>query len=180
MASSRMAVAQFTLGDAGNPPNGGFTMIARFVPSDAAAVSGERFFLGMSSNTGVPTNVDPAAQLNQIGIAQLSTGTDCFIVYGGSVAQAAIDLGSSFNCSTLSTQAYELALFASPALNNTVYYQVTRLTDGLTTSGTLTGTAGTALPSSSTLLGFTAWKTNNATAAAAAYDLASVYIETDN
>ena len=178
LASARVAVAQYTIGNGAGL--GGFTYIVRFVPSDAAAVSGERFFVGLTSATGAPTNVDPATLTNAVGLAQLSSGTNCFVVYGGSAAQTAIDLGTGFDCSTRSTEAYELALFAPKDTNNTVYYLVTRLSTGATASGTLTGTAGTVLPSSTTLLAHRAWKTNNATALAVGFDIASIYIETDD
>jgi hypothetical protein len=179
LASQYVTTAQYTVGDGAG--NGGFTFIARFVPTDAATTSGERFFMGMSSTIAAPTNVEPSTLTNSIGIAQLSTGTDCQIVYGGSVAQTPIDLGANFNCGLAGTlQAFEIALYAPTNSNNTVYYQVTRLSDGLTTSGILTGVAGTALPSSSTLLAYRAFKTNNATALVAGYDVASIYLETDN
>ena len=113
LASQYVAVAQYTVGDGAG--NGGFNLIARFVPSDAATTSGERFFMGMSSAIGVPTNVEPSTLTNSIGIAQLSTGTDCEIVYGGSVAQTPIDLGPNFNCGLAgSKQAFEIALYAPP------------------------------------------------------------------
>jgi hypothetical protein len=74
---------------------------------------------------------------------------------------------------------YELVLFAPPSSNNTVYYEVTRLNTGHVASGTLTGTAGTALPSSTTLLCFNSFRSNNATALAVGIDFASTYLETD-
>ena len=87
LASARVPVAQYTIGNGAGL--GGFTYIVRFVPSDAAAVSGERFFVGLTSATGAPTNVDPATLTNAVGLAQLSSGTNCFVVYGGSAAQTA-------------------------------------------------------------------------------------------
>lgn len=103
------------------------------------------------------------------------------IYYGGSTAQAPIDLGANFPANTRNTDVYELVLFAPSNSNNTVSYEVTRLNTGDVATGTLTGTAGTALPSSSTLLSYQRlWRTNNATALAVGYDLMSDYIETDN
>lgn len=178
LAEARVAAAQYTVGDGAGL--GGFTLIVRFIPSNAAAVSGERFFIGMRNVTTAATNVEPNTLTNTIGLAQLSTSSNCHIVYGGSAAQTAIDLGSTFDCSTRTTEAYELALFAPSNANNIVHYEVTKLSTGESASGTLTGTAGTALPSSSTLLAYRAWKSNNATALAVAFDIASIYIETDN
>jgi hypothetical protein len=56
---------------------------------------------------------------------------------------------------------------------------VTRLSTGQSVYGTLTGTAGTALPANTTLLMFRSFKTNNATALVAGFDVVSIYIETD-
>jgi hypothetical protein len=176
LAGNRTALTQFTVGDGAG--NGGFTFITRWVTSDASTVSGARMFVGLTSTTGVPTNVEPSTLLNSIGVAQLSTAVTCQIVYGGSAAQTPIVL-TGFDCRD-PAQAYEIALFAPPNSNNTVYYQVTKISDNSRASGTLTGVAGTALPLSSTLLGYTAWRTNNATAAAVGIDIASIYIETDN
>ena len=172
------AGTQFSLGDGAGL--GGFFYVCRFVPSDAANVSGARMLVGLRNAVAAPTNVDPAAGTNQIGVAQLAASNNLQIVYGGSAAQTAIDLGVNFPANTLSADLYELALFAPPGSNNTVYYEVTRLNTGHVASGTLTGTAGTALPASTTFLGHVAWRTNNATALAVGIDVVSVYIETDN
>jgi hypothetical protein len=118
---------------------------------------------------------------NVIGVGHGASDTNFKLYYGGSTAQTPIDLGANFPCTTTNTDAYELALFAPPSSNNTVHYEVTRLNTGHTASGTLTGTAGVVLPSSSTLLTYLqAWRTNNATAAAVGLDIMSDYIETDN
>ena len=174
-----VAVAQVTVGDGSG--NGGFYKVTRFGISDAAAVSGARMFCGVSSSTSAPTNVDPATLTNSIGMGHGAADTTMHIYYGGSSAQTPIDLGSNFPSNTRSTDMYELALFAPTNSNNTVYYEVTRINTGNVATGTLTGTAGTALPASTTLLSYhRIWRTNNATALAVAYDLASDYVETDN
>ena len=177
-AEARFAVAQYTVGDGAGL--GGFDLITRFVPSDTAAVAGERFFIGMTSVTVAATNVEPSTQTNVIGLAQISTSNNLQIVYGGSVAQTPIDLGAGFPANTLSTDAYEFALFSSTNSSTTVGYTVTRLGTGATVSGVLSGAAGVAIPATTTLMTFKTWKTNNATGAAVGFDLGSVYIETDN
>ena len=179
LAGQYTTVAQHAIGNGAGL--GGFFYIIRFVPSDAATVSGERMFIGLSSSTGAPSNAEPSTLTNSVGVALLSTSTNLQIVYGGSVAQAAIDLGTGFPGNTLSTEAYELVLFSAPSSSNTVNYLVTRLSTGASASGTLTAaTPGTQLPSATTLLAHRAWKTNNATALAAGLDIASIYLETDN
>lgn len=99
------------------------------------------------------------------------------ICYGGSSAQTPIDLGADFPANTLSTDMYELVLFASPALSS-IQYEVTRLNTGNVTTGTLSGT-NVQVPSATTLLAPWGYRTNNATALAVGLDVASAYIETD-
>lgn len=181
LTSIRTATAQYTMGVSGTVALGGFFVVIRFVPSDAAAVSGARFFCGLWSTTTAPTNVEPNTLTNCIGIAQLSTSTNLQIVYGGSAAQTAIDLGANFPANGLSTDLYELVLFNPSGVNNTVYYKVTRLNTGHVAEGTLTAaTPGTQLPANTTLLSIPViWKCNNAQALAVGFDLVSAYIATD-
>jgi hypothetical protein len=179
LAEARVAAAQFSAGSGSNDGSG-FFLTMRWVPSDAATVSGERNFVGMMNSTAAATNVEPSTLTNTIGVAQLSTdATQLYLVYGGSAAQTAIALGTNFPGATLSTTAFEFSLYAPNSIANTFYYQVTNITSGLNTSGTLTGTA-TQIPQSSTLLAPRIWTTNNATALAVGIDLCSIYIETDN
>lgn len=170
-------VAQWTIGTGAGL--GGFHYVCRFVPSDPAAVSGARMFLGLRNAVAAPTNVEPNTLTNCVGVAQLSTSTNLQIVYGGSVAQTAIDLGAGFPAGGASNAAYELQLFAS-ANNQTIGYRVTRLDNGAVASGMLSGTVGTQIPAATTLMAHAAWRTNNATLLACGLDIVQVYIETDN
>jgi Major tropism determinant N-terminal domain len=177
LASIRVPVAQVTLGGVSG---GGFLTVIRFGISDAAAVAGARMFMGMSSNTGAPTNVEPSTLTNAIGIGHGAADATFKLFYGGSAAQTPIDLGANFPCDTRSTDMYELALFAPPDSGNTVKYEVTRLNTGHVAAGTLTGAAGVALPANTTLLSHRwGYRTNNATALAVAFDVAGDYVETD-
>jgi hypothetical protein len=179
IACQYIAFAQVTVGDGAG--NGGFYKICRFGISDAAAVSGARMFCGLGSSIAAPTNVEPSTLTNSIGMGHGAADTTMHIYYGGSNAQTPIDLGSNFPANTRNTDVYELALFAPSNSSNTVYYEVTRLNTGNVAIGTLSGTAGTVLPLSSTLLSYQRlWRCNNATALAVAYDIMSDYIETDN
>jgi Protein of unknown function (DUF2793) len=172
------ATAQFTIGALSGI--GGFFYVCRFVVSDAAAVSGARMFVGLRNAVAAPTNIEPSSgQTNMIGVAQISTSNNLQIVYGGSAAQTAIDLGASFPANTLSADLYELTLFAPPD-TQVIYYQVTRVNTGDTATGTLSGTVGTAIPAATTFLAHAAWRCNNATALAVGIDVQSIYIETDN
>jgi hypothetical protein len=176
-ANYYQATASYTLGSATTPAYGGFYFVTRFGISDT--VASPRTFVGISSNTSAPTNVEPSTLTNVIGVGQGAADTNLKIYYGGSAAQTPIDLGASFPTGTSNTDWYELTLFAPPTLNNTVYYQVKRLNTGNVTSGTLSGTAGTVLPDNTTYLAIRYWRTNNATASAVTLAIGGIYVETD-
>ena len=176
-ANYYQATASYTLGSATTPAYGGFYFVTRFGINDT--VASPRTFVGLSSNTSAPTNVEPSTLTNSIGVGQGAADTNLKIYYGGSAAQTPIDLGASFPTGTSATDWYELTLFAPPTSNNTVYYQVIRLNTGDKTSGTLTGTAGTALPANTTYLAIRYWRTNNATASAVTLAIGGIYVETD-
>jgi hypothetical protein len=175
--------AQYTTGD--GTGLGGFFYAMRFAITDAAAVAGARTFVGMSSSTSAPTNVEPNTLTNSIGVAQLSTdSTQLYIVYGGSTAQTAIALGTNFppmnGTGATNGIAYDLTLFAPPSSNGVVHYRLERLGTTFVASGTLTPTTvGTQTPASSTLMAMRAWRGNNATALAVGLDILGFYIETD-
>ena len=169
-------VAQYTIGDGAGL--GGFLYVCRFTVSDAVTVAGARMFAGLRNAVATPTNIEPNTQTSCVGVAQLSASNNLQIVFGGSVAQAAIDLGVNFPANTLSTDQYELALYASPNSQD-IKYRVERLGTSFVATGTLSGAVGTVVPSATTFLGHSAWRTNNATLLACGLDVANVYIETD-
>ena len=179
MASIRNPAAQYTVGDGAGL--GGFQFICRFATSDAATVTGARAFVGFTSATTAPTNVQPSTLTNCIGVAQLSTdATQWYLVFGGSAAQTPIALGTALGAPTLVNTAFELALFSAPALNGVINYEVYNLGNGVKVTGTLTpATAGVQTPLASTLLAERAWRTNNAQNQAVGIDIISIYIETD-
>lgn len=153
---------------------------ARFCVSDAAAVSGARMFVGLSTSTSAPTNVEPSTLVSSVGLAQLSSSNNLHIVWGGSSAQTAIDLGSNFPANTLTADAYEFSLYSPPGVTKTIYYEVRRLGTSYVATGTIAGTTeGVELPGTSALLHWRAWRSNNATALSVGLDIGLVYIETD-
>jgi len=171
------ANAVYAIGSATSPAYGGFYMTVRF--GYGTNIANKRSFLGFSSSTSAPTNVEPSTLTNCFGVGQGAANTNLFIYYGGSAAQTPINLGTSFPTNTSSADWYELTLFAPAALDNTVYYQVTRLNTGDIATGTLTGTAGTVLPLNTTFLTYKHWITNNTTAATTSLAFGGLYIETD-
>jgi hypothetical protein len=175
--------AQFTTGDGAGL--GGFFYSCRFGVSDTANPVGTRMFVGMSSATNTPTNVEPSTLTNCIGLAQLSTSaTQLYIVYGGLLAQTAIALGTNFppytgTGATLGV-AYDLTLYCPETLNGVVYYRVERIGTTFIAEGTLTPTVvGTQTPASTTLLAHRAWRTNNANTGVVGIDIIGFYTETD-
>lgn len=177
LASLRQASAQITLGDG---TLGGFMKVCRFGISDAAIVSGARMFVGISSSTSAPTNVEPSTLTNCCGVGHGAADTNLKLFYGGSSAQTPIDLGANFPANTRSADVYELVLFSPPNQNGVVKYRVTRLNTNHVAEGTLPTSNGVNLPATTTLLSYMwAYRTNNATALAVGLDLMSDYIETD-
>ena len=177
LAGGRVAVAQISVGDGAGL--GGFFKVTRFGISDASVVAGARMFVGVSSTTGAPTNVEPSTLTNVIGVGHRAADTTLHLFHGGSTAQTPINLGADFPTNTTNTDVYDLTLFAPPSSSD-VHWQVQRLNTGHAASGTIANGGGVALPAPSTLLTYLqAWRTNNATAAAVGLDIMSDYIETD-
>jgi hypothetical protein len=181
VAGHYVAAAQFTCGSGSNDGSG-FFYVCRFVPSSASAVATMGMFVGMSSSVATPsTSAQPNTLTNCIGVGQYSGDvTQLYIFYGGSVAQTPIALGAThFPGQTLSTTAFEIAIYAPNGVANTYYVQVTNLTDGTVTTQTLSG-ASTVVPQSTTLLAHRAYAMNGGTGTSVAIDVCSIYIETDN
>lgn len=179
LVSLRVALAQVTTGTGSA---GGFAKCCRFGISDAAEVAGARMFIGMSTNTAAPTNVEPSTLTNCIGVGHRSADTTLHIFYGGSSAQTPINLGANFPSNTRNTDAYDLTLFAPVSGPNVgkIGWEVLRLGTEYKASGWIDPAGGVALPGSTTLMTyFWGYRTNNATALPVGIDLMSDYIETD-
>lgn len=173
LAVLRSAEGQFTTGNGANL--GGFHLVMRF--GLAALTADMRFFAGMRPAVA-PTNVEPSTLNQCIGIGRGAADTNLRLFFGGSTAQAPIDLGPNFPANTANVDLYELALFAAPGQVGTINWQVTRLNTGDVAQGQVVGDA-TVVPSTVTPLAPVLFVTNNATASAVAFDLVSIYLETD-
>lgn len=156
----------------------GFYYSVQFVPSDAATVSGARMFVGLAQSTSAPTNVDPAGLTNAIGVCQISSDTtQLYLCYGGSSAQTAAALGATnFPGQTLSTTAFEIAIYAPWNASSTYYVQIRNLGNGATYTNKLSG-ASSVVPQAGTALAPRAWRSNNATASAVALDVCTIAIQ---
>lgn len=172
LASTRIASLECWRGNAAGL--GGFFVVARF--GLTTTQTGMRMFIGLTDNaTTAPTNIDPTTSTTpgKIGMAiNASTGNWNLVHNITGTAPTVIALGASYPVDT--TSLYEMVLFAKP--NDTaVTYRITNLSTAAQTSGTLS----TNLPATTTPLGRTCWATNNATAAAVAWDLSRFSLESD-
>lgn len=97
-----------------------------------------------------------------------------FIHNDGAGTATKIALGASYPCNTSDTDMYEYRIFVAPA-GTTVYYSLARLNTTDFIEGGVTTEA-----SSYQFLTPHFYIGNNATAARAELDIASLYVETDN
>jgi len=166
LCGARHGYKGISLGVPGTPNIGGFHYVARFASDDAATVADARQFVGVTNTTAAPAgSFTPSGFTNVIGMGHGSGDANMQIYYGGSAAQTPIDLGSSFPANTNGVDVYQFELYADPGIDNEVNYKVTRLNTGDVASGTLTGTAGTALPANTSMLTtLYAYRSNGATA----------------
>jgi hypothetical protein len=153
---------------------GGFLVVHRFALSGTLQ-TGLRAFAGLVDVVANPTNVDPLTSTTPggIGIAcNAATGNWSLVNNLTGTARTALGLGANFPVNN--TDLLEIALWCAPN-DSGISYQVTNLSTGNTTSGTLT----TNIPANATFLAPTVWVTNNATAVAQTLDFISTYVETD-
>ena len=169
----RGAAAQFFLGNAAG--RGGFLYIARFVISDAALVATANTFVGLQNATGAPSDVAPSTLTNLIGVGCDNGDTALQLYASGAAAQARVSLGANFPVNTVSTDVYELVLYAVPNAS-AVSYLVTRINTGHTASGSLSGAN---IPTNTTFLAPNWYRSNGGTATAVALDLVNAYAQID-
>lgn len=171
--------AIYSLGTANN--TGGFTFVSRFGVSDPAAVATARMFVGMISSLAAPTNVEPSTLTNCAGFAEISSDkTQWYFVYGGSVAQTAVALGTNLGSPQNTATIWEASVFSPPNKNGEIGYQMTNIATGNTARGYIVPTTpGTTTSANSTNLVWSMWRTNNGTGAVVGLDFISTYIEVD-
>jgi len=150
----------------GNPTFGGGVFFFS-VFTQGIDVEGKRVFVGASGSGSAPTNVNPAALTNAIGIGCIDGQDNWHIVFGGSAAQTPVDLGANFPCRTPLDDKIQFAFYWPPGDNSGFYYEVIRNDGAFTASGFVPNTTpGTTLPATSTSMGnLNCYWTNNATAA---------------
>lgn len=152
---------------------GGFFFACRFGCSDAATVADARTFVGLCGS--VIGNVNPSTLLNMVGVGTDSGDANLSIMTNDAAGTATkVSLGANFPDHTLSTDMYELMLYAAPNASE-ISYQITRLNTGDVASGTLT----TDLPTATQFMAPMVHRNNGTTALAVGIDFANLYIETD-
>lgn len=173
VAGFRSTAAQFFRGSG---ITGGFTFICRFGPATGVSTSTNRCFVGFTSATGAPTDVQPSSLTNMVGLGWDAADSNLQIMHNdGSGTATKIDLGGSFPVPTADrTEVYELALFCPPG-GSDIYYEVTDLVNGTVATGTISSD----MPSSTTLLAPRGWMSVGGTSSVIGIALKSLYIETD-
>lgn len=172
MAYQRQAALMVWRG--GSAGAGGFFYTTRF--SLASVATGNRIFVGMTDSIANPTNIDPTTSTTygKLGMAiNASTGNWNFVNNVTGTAPTVTALGASFPVNT--TDLYELILYSAPN-GTSIGWRVTDISTGAQTSGS----ASTNIPATTTFLAPVFWATNNATGAAAIFETAGWYLESDN
>jgi hypothetical protein len=172
VAGFRGAANQWWMGNAAN--SGGFHFICRFGPATGVATASSRMFVGMTTATNAPTDVNPSTLTNMFGVGYDSTDTTLQFMHNAGGTATKLPL-SGFTVPTSDrTSMYELAMFCAPT-STTLYYTVTDLSVNTTASGTVT----TNLPAVNTLISPRGYCSAGGTSSVIGIALSSLYIETD-
>lgn len=171
-AGIRGGALQFLRGTAAR--QGGLLFVGRWGCSDAAAVANARCFVGLTASAAVIGNVNPSTLTNIIGVGADSGDANLSLITNdGSGTAVKTSLGALFPQS-LTTDAYELTLFAHSNAAD-FFWRVERLGTGDIASGYV----GTEIPAATQLLAPQFWRNNGATALAASMDFCSMHMETN-
>ena len=134
---------------------------------DAAAVADARSFCGIRGNIGDVGNVNPSTLTLIAGVGNDSGEANLQLMYNDGTGTATkVDLGANFPANTLAADMYRLQLWGAPN-EAQINYRLTRLNTGQVASGSI----NTDIPPLTTMLGFTLFRGNGATALAVRYDI---------
>lgn len=155
---------------------GGFTFICRWSPATGQSTTTSRHFVGMSNNTGAPTDVQPSSLTNMFGVGWDAADTNMqFMTNDGTGTATKVDLGGSFAVPTTDRPGvWELAMFAAPN-SSVLNWQVTNVGTGAVASGTAT----TDRPSNTTFLSPRGYASVGGTNSVIGTTLFGLYVETD-
>jgi hypothetical protein len=147
VAGFRESANSFWLGNTAG--DGGFSFSCTFGQATGVTTTTHRLFIGMSTSTSAPTDVNPSTLINMFGVAYDDTDVNLQIMRNDGVGTATkIDLGSNFVVPTVDrANMYRLDLYAAPN-STTIYYKVTNLVSG----NIATGDFSTDIPAVNTLM----------------------------
>lgn len=173
VAGFRAGANEYWMGNVAG--SGGFHYICRFGPATGVATTTNRCFVGMSTSTAAPTDVQPSTLLQMFGVGWDAADTNIqFMNNAALVTATKTDLGIAVPIVDR-TSMYELAMFCAPN-STTITYTFTDLGSGTAVSGT----ASSNIPAVNTLLSPRGYISAGGTSSVIGLALASLYIETDN
>lgn len=156
---------------------GGFHMVCRWGPATGVATTTNRAFVGMTSSTAAPTDVQPSSLLSMCGMGWDAADTNIQIMTNDGTGTATkTDLGASFPVPTVDrSKVYELQLYCAPNAS-TMSYKVTDVGTGSVASGTLS----TDLIPNTTFISPRGWMSVGGTSSVIGIALMNMYVETMN
>ena len=173
VAGFRDAVAQYWLGNTSG--SGGFHFVCRFGPATGVATATHRLFVGLTSGTGAPTDVEPSSLTNMFGVGYDAADANIqFFNNDGSGTATKTSLGIAVPTADR-TSVYELAMYAAPN-STTIYYTFKDLASG---GSTVSGSVNTDIPAVNTLLAARGWMSVGGSSSVIGIALKSLYLESD-
>lgn len=174
VAGFRYNSKQWTLGG-DNAGDGGFHFICRFGLATGCEVTTKRCFVGMTTNSNAPVDVNPSSLTNLVGFGYDSEDTNFQFMCSGPSATNKTDTGIAIPTIDRS-KSYEAALFSPPGANQEVYWTLTDMDSG----GTIAeGSSNSNLPSLDKLLAPRGFASVGGTSSVVGLALMSLYIESD-
>ncbi len=173
VAGFRETVNQHWLGNVAE--SGGFHLVCRFGPATGVSTATNRCFVGFSTATSAPTDVEPSTITSMFGVGWDAADANIqFMHNDGSGVATKVDLGASFPVPTADrTEVYELDLYAAPN-STTIYYRLRDLTDATQASGNVSSN----IPAVNTLFSARGWMSVGGTSSVIGIALKSLLIET--
>ena len=160
-----------------NAGDGGFHMIANWGPATGVATATNRAFVGMSSSTAAPTDVNPSTLTNMMGFGWDSADANIqFMTNDSSGTATKIDLGASFPVPTVNrTKMYETIIFVAPGPSTSIGYKITDLATGAIAEGTVSSN----LVANTTYLAPRGYMSVGGTSSVIGIAFSNMYVETD-
>jgi hypothetical protein len=153
----------------------GYQMMFRFAPATGTTVSTQRLFVGMTSSTGAPTDVQPSTLVTMVGLGYDAADTNWqFMVNDGSGTATKVDVGVA-RPTTDRPGPYAIVVFCPPGGASIGVTFVDEPNDN-----SYSTTFTTNLPSAATALSPRGYHSVGGTSSIVGMTLFSGYMETDN